>query len=190
MKNDLKEPWEDELQTLIREDQDRALATFRTGNFEARVRARIAETTKEPRRRPFALPSIPAPAVAIALVIVAAVAVAAIMFWPKRPSPLLTADDVRALWTALDGSPGVKVLSGPGISDAARPGRQSEPPSSFERTLSRLQAQRQIRENEAASGLAEKPVPHLSFRDKVKILYRDKVIERALLLAIEKSKEV
>jgi hypothetical protein len=30
----------------------------------------------------------------------------------------------------------------------------------------------------------------LSFRDKVRILYRDKVIERALLLAIGKSKEV
>jgi hypothetical protein len=190
MENDLKETWEDEFQTLIREDQDRALATFRTENFEARVRARIADTAEEPRRRPFALPSIPARGVAMALVIVAAVAAVAIVFWPRRPSPLLTAGDVRALWTALDGSPGVKILSAPGTSEAARPGRHSELPSSFERTLSLLRAQRQARGNEAAPGLAEKPVPHLSFRDKVRILYRDKVIERALLLAIEKSKEV
>jgi hypothetical protein len=190
MENDLKEPWEDELRTLIREDEGRALAAFRTGNFEVRVRARIAETAKEPRRRPFFLPGIPAPAVAMALVIVAAVAAAAIMFWPRRPSPLLTANDIRALWTALDGSPGVKVLSGPGTSEAAGPGRQSELPSSFERILSLFRAQRQARENEAASDLVEKPAPPLSFRDKVRILYRDKVIERALLLAIEKSKEV
>lgn len=190
MENDLKEPWEDELQTLIREDQDRALAAFRTGNFEVRVRARIAETAKEPRRRSFFLRGIPAPPVAMALVIVAAVAATAIMFWPRRPSPLLTANDIRAVWTALDGSPGVKVLSGPGSSETEGPKRQSGPPSSFERTLSLFRAQRQARENETAPGLTEKPAPRLSFRDKVRILYRDKVIERALLLAIGKSKEV
>lgn len=190
MENDLKKPWEDELQTLIREDQNRALAAFRSGNFEAKLRARIAETAKEPRRRPFFLRSSPGPAVAMALVIIAIVVAAAIMFWPRRPSPLLTVDDVRALWTALDGSPGVKILSGPRTSEAAGQGRQSGPPSSFERTLSLFRAQRQIREDEAASDLVEKPVPHLSFRDKVRILYRDKVIERALLLAIGKSKEV
>lgn len=190
MENDLKDPWEDELQTLIREDQDRALAAFRTGNFEVELRARIAETEKEPGRRPFFLRGVSAPTLAMVLVIVAAVAAAAIMFWPRRPSLLLTANDVRALWAALDGSPGVKVLSGPGTSELAGRGRQSEPPSSFERTLSLLQAQRQTRENEPASGLAEKPVPHLSFRDKVRILYRDKVIERVLLVAIGKSKEV
>jgi hypothetical protein len=190
MENDLKKPWEDELQTLIREDQNRALAAFRSGNFEARVRARIAETAEEPRRGPFALPGIPAPAVAMAFVIVAAVAAAAVMFWPRRPSLLLTANDVRALWTALDGSPGVKVLSGPGTSEAAGPGRQSELPSSFERTLSLFRAQKQASENEVARGLTEKPAPPLNFRDKVRILYRDKVIARALLLAKEKSKEV
>ncbi|MGA2533844.1 MAG: hypothetical protein ABSG19_12515 [Candidatus Aminicenantales bacterium] len=190
MESDLKNPREDELQTLIREDQDRALADFRTGNFEVRVRARIAETEKEPRMRPFFLRGIPAHSVPMALVIVAAVAAAAIMFWPRRPSPLLTVNDVRALWTALEWSPGVKVLSGPGTSAAAGPGRQSGPPSSFERTLRLLQAQGQAQENEAGPGLTEKPAPPLSFRDKVRILYRDKVIERALLLAIEKSKEV
>jgi hypothetical protein len=190
MENNLKEPREDELETLIREDENKALAVFRIGDFEAKVRARIAETGGEPRRRPFFMQSIPVPAVAMALVIVAAVAAAAIMFWPRQPSPLLTANDVRALWTALDGSPGVRVLSEPGTLATVEPGRQSESPSSFERALSLLRAQRQTRENEAASGLAEKPVPHLSFRDKVRILFRDKVIERALLLAIEKSKEV
>lgn len=190
MENDLKEPWEDELQTLIREDQDRALAAFRTGNFDARVRARIAETEKGPRRRPLVLTNVRAHAVGTALVIFAAVVAAAIMFWPKRPSPLLTANYVEALWTALDGSPGVKVLSGPAASEAAGPKRQSGLPISFERTLSLLQAQKQARENEAASSPAEKPAPPLSFRDKVRILYRDKVIERALLLALEKSKEV
>ncbi len=191
MEDDLKEAREDELRTLIQKDQDRALAAFRKGNFEARVRARIAKTAEEPRRHWSVLRSFSVPAVALAFVIIAVAVAAAIMFRP-RPSPYLwTAGDLRGLRTALEGSPGAIILSGPGTpQETARWGGRAENVSSFERTLSLFRAETRTRETEAAPDLAEKPVRRLSFRDRVRILYRDRVIERALLLALEKSKEV
>ena len=190
MDNDLKKAREDELRTLVQEDQDRALAAFRKGDFEARVRARIAKTAAEPRRHWTVLRSFSAPAVALAFVIIAVAVAAAIMFRP-RPSPhLWTAGDIRGLRAALEASPALKVLSEPRTQEAARPGSQAENASSFERTLGLLRAEKQTLETEAAPDLAERPVRRLSFRDRVRILYRDRVIERALLLAIEKSKEV
>ena len=190
MENDLKKAREDELRTLIREEQDRALAVFRKGNFEARVRARITETAEEPRRRWPVLRSLSVPAVALAFVIIA-VAVAAVIMFRPRPSPhLWTAGDIRGLRTALEASPGVKILAEPRTREAAPPGGRAEDMSSFERALSLLRAEKQTLETEAAPDLTEKPVRRLSSRDRVRILYRDRVIERALLLAIEKSKEV
>ena len=190
MDNDLKKAREDELRSLIQEDQDRALAAFRKGNFEARVRARIAKTAEEPLRHWSVLRSLSVPAVALAFVIIAIVVAAAIMFRPRSSPDLWTAGDIRGLRTALEASPGVKILAEPRTREAARPGGQAEGVSSFERTLSLLRAEKQTLETEAAPDLAEKPVRRLSFRDRVRILYRDRVIERALLLAIEKSKEV
>ncbi|MGB8958885.1 MAG: hypothetical protein WCC00_07735 [Candidatus Aminicenantales bacterium] len=190
MENDLKEARENELRTLIQEDQDKALAAFRKGNFETRVRARIAETAEETPRPWYVPRSLSVPAVALAFAIIAVAVAAVIMFRPRSSPYLWTAGDIRGLRTALEASPGVKILSEPRTWEAARPGSQAEDVSSFERTLGLIRAEKQTLETGAAPDLAEKPVRRLSSRDRVRILYRDRVIERALLLALEKSKEV
>jgi hypothetical protein len=175
------------IRRIIAEEEKSALDAFRKGGFERTVRTRLRERQDRPRREPVPLRRL-APALIIGLIVVITATV--MILRPGRPSSVLTAEDIGALWRMLDGAPGVRVLSGSEVPDAVLPGHLPDLQNTFAQILDLLRQQEQSREREIPCGHAGEPVPRLSFRDKVRILYRDKVIERALLVALEKSKEV
>lgn len=173
----------EEIGRLIQDDVDEGLRAFRAGEFGKRLRARLAADEKAAAPKSV-LRRIAVPAAALLAVS------AALLFLNVRRSPApgpvyprLFAAVLRQL-PSFSRAPAAGSLSGPagaaGIPEAG---------GGFRSALA--SAERWKKEEERATPLRPDGlrVPVLSLKKKMEILYRDKVIERALALLIGKSKE-
>lgn len=169
---------------LIREDRERALERFRKGDFDRRLRARIASVSDEERR-----PLVRRLLVPVSVVLLFVVAAGTLLLLTRRPT------------TAPPGGPGrmMTVLERlPAISELALP--REAIPSATMPTSSTARAVRAvlvlaIREKEAEERMVEIPAgrpkgPRLSLEKKMEILFKDRAIERVLLSISKKSEEV
>jgi hypothetical protein len=161
---------------LVQAEIEEGLAAFRAGGAEPRLRALVAAGPwPARRRRPHAKASVPillaAAAAAVAVIVVTS---------PPAPRPI----DARDLMAVLLRSPSLAQFRARAFPEPVT----HDANGGFERVLS---AGRSGGGTVGASGTGEGPdkVPSLSPSDRMRILYKDKVIERALTLLISKSKE-
>jgi hypothetical protein len=160
---------------LVRTEIEEGLAAFRADGAEARLRARIAAGPGPVRRRPLASMAVP---------ILLATSAAVIAFLLVTRLPAHRPIDARDFMTVLLRSPAL-----------ARPpaGAFPEPvphdaPGGFERALAAARSSGGAdRSSETGAGPAK--APSLSLSERMRILYKDKVIERVLMLLINKTKE-
>jgi hypothetical protein len=160
---------------LVQAEIEEGLAAFRAGGAESGLRALVsAGPGPVRRRRLLANAAVP--------ILLTAMAVALIVV--TRP-PARRPIDARDFMTVLLRSPSlVRIRAGsspgPGPRDTV---------GGFERALAAAgrSGGGTERASEAGEGLAK--APSLSPSDRMRILYKDKVIERALTLLISKSKE-
>jgi hypothetical protein len=177
----------EEVERLIRIEEEMALAEFRRSGFPGRVKARLEELpgrrdTSPIRRKIFS----PVPVLVLTLVVLGAVAVTVF----RASAPLMNARAYRAVLEVLEEAPAFQPAS------SVRPARTAATGSDFSwadplaRLLSRIDKQ------SSAAGPGSSPPPSgrtsapLSRRERMRLLYGDKVIERALILISEKAKEV
>jgi hypothetical protein len=172
---------------IIDEEIASALEAFREGGFETTVRKGFLEEQERPRRRFIRCRR---PAFAGLLGLAALFVTAVLILRPPRSSFLLTADDVGALLSILDKTTGAEILSGAGVPLPDRREASPDPRDPFVRLLGSLRDAGSGLEPAGPPGPAKAPAPRLSFREKIRVLYRDKVIERALLAVFDKTKEV
>jgi hypothetical protein len=169
---------------LIREDKERALERFRKGDFDQKIRARIAAVSAGERRP-------------LGRRLLGPVSVVRLFMGAAGALLLLS----RRRTTAPLGGPGrmMTVLGGlPGISELALP-KEAPPPATMP-TSGTAQAVRTVlalatREKEAEERMVEVPagrpkVPRLSLEKKMEILFKDRAIERVLISICKKSEEV
>lgn len=180
------DPESREIARLILEEEKTALDEFRRRDFGRRMRARIGQITAETRRPLLARRW--AVSVGVGIVLLAA----AWAFLLMRPSPR----------PAAGGGPG-SFLAGlrslPGLMERAsrtdRPeSRGLETPGLRDPLGDALvRARQRTAEKDVASGPPRpgiRKVPRLSLEQKMKILFKDKVIERVLVVLQKKSEEV
>lgn len=173
----------EEIGRLIQYDVDEALRVFRSGDFGKRMRARIAADEGAARAKSFlrriALPS---------ATLLAVCATLFLLFVHRLPAPRPA--HPRLFATVLSQLPAFSRSVGEFPSGPAGVAGMSEAGGGFQSALASVER----RKKEEERGTLLRPdgsrVPVLSLKRKMEILYKDKVIERALLLLIGKSKEV
>jgi len=182
------EKWDDpefkDITELIREDKEQALQSLRQGNFEQKIRSRVAALPI--REHGFFEHQMVVPASIAALFLVAA---GAVLLFSRRPTTVPQSGP----------SPMTVILRElPGISDLATP-RESLPagaPHAFGvaravRTVLALATQQKEEEERKSFVPGSFPkVPHLSLEKKMEILFKEKPIERVLVSILRKSEEV
>jgi len=163
------------LDRLVRTEIEEGLSAFRAGGAEARLRARIAAGPGPDRRRPLASMAVP-----ILLATSAAVIAFLLVTRPPAHRPI----DARDFMIVLLRSPALgRPPAGASQGPMSRDGGVG-----FERALAAARSGGGTdRSPETGAGPAK--APSLSLSERMRILYKDKVIERALMLLINKTKE-
>jgi hypothetical protein len=173
----------EEIGRLIQYDVDEALRVFRSGDFRKRLWARIAADERAVKAKSFlrriAVPSATLLAVSAALFLLNVHRSPAP--WPVHPR--LFAAVLRQL--PVFSRPTAEFSSGP-----AGVAGMSEAGGGFQSALASAERRKKEEERETPLRPDGLRVPVLSLKKKMEILYKDKVIERALVLLIGKSKEV
>jgi hypothetical protein len=182
------EPCDDleDLRRLVSAEKEEALTRFREGDFEAKLRARIAAADRAAgwapkglrRLRPLAVPSLIA-----ALVLLLAVGAFLVFRRGQQGAGGETAIFVKAvgMFPGLEG-----LAAGPA---GAAPGGGPASADPFARVLAQAYHERRAEEDRTAPA-AGPAVPHFSLKKKMEILFKDRALERVLLSIHEKSKEV
>jgi len=173
----------DDLREIIRREVEKGLAGFGSKDFDSAMRARLRPAAREAPRRFQFLPVAPAVALALAILIIGA---AVLWFTKSRSSPA----GPGFLALSLEISPGlVNLREHPLAEKTAEAGQASPAADLVGRAL--LSAA-----TEAAASSAGprgegtiKPVPRTSLEQKMKLLYGDRMIERALESFREEFKE-
>jgi hypothetical protein len=178
----------EEIDRLVRNEIDQALEIFRAGDFEARVRRRLAAEKKPGRRRRPLLVRITVPAAAVLITIVAAALTFLILRPGRAPLPVpIDAGPIAAVLGELThfSDPAVDLTAGPA-------GEQT--PSGMGDTIARvLGASGAGADLQAGPGPDRLDIlkgPPLTMKKRMEILFKDKVIERVLMSWAAKAKEV
>jgi hypothetical protein len=185
MRDERNDPEFEAIARLIREEQKIALQTFRKGNFDQKLRARIEESPEKQGLGFFSRRAL-VPAAAAALLLVLAGGVLLI-----RHRPVRDVDKESDRFAA--------VLSGlPGLSEwAARqstplPGEADVPgvTQSIRDVLASTELEETKEAGNASPPAAPLKVSRLSLQRKMAILFKERVIERVLVSLQKKSEEV
>jgi hypothetical protein len=160
---------------LVRTEIEEGLATFRADGAEARLRTRIAAGPGPVRRRPLASMAVP-----ILLATSAAVIAFLLVTLPPDRRPI----DARDFMTVLLRSPALARPS----AEASQGPMSRDGGGGFERALAAARSSGGT-ERSSETGAGPAKAPSLSLSERMRILYKDKVIERALMLLINKTKE-
>ena len=172
----------DEIGRLIQYDVDKALRVFRSGDFGKRLRARIAADGRAVKAksclRRIAVPSTALLAVSAALFLLNVHRSPAP--WPVHP---------RFFAAVLSQLPAFSRSAAEAPSGPAGEVGMSEAGGGFQGALASAERRKKEEERETPLRAEGLRVPVLSLKKKMEILYRDKVIERALVVLIGKSKE-
>lgn len=185
MKDELTDQAFEEVSALIKEEEENALAFFRSRNFKSRLETRLQETAGK-KERGVLIRRLAAPAPAAALVLIIAGVFLFILRRPEAGPP----PEFKALTFALAQLPGFSHSPEPEWTASPEKTGTSRLAESVGQALVRAdQAKRKA--EESISVPAEKgKVPRLSLDQKMEILFQERAIERALLLFRNDSKEV
>jgi len=177
----------EEIDRLIRNEVGEALAKFRAGDFEGRVRGRIA-ATKRPAKGILFLLKIAVPAAAILLLAV----VAGVDLFDPRPAPGPAPIDPGDFAAVLSRLPS---FLAPASEQAPRPSGKpalSEAGRAFATVIGSVggggQGEKGAEEENLARGPSPRVVP-FTMKKRMEILFKDKVIERVLMSLTDRSKE-
>lgn len=180
---DRRDDFED-IRRLISAEEKEALESFRAGDFEKGLRARVAAAREE--KRPlllFGKPALLVSAAATAFVLVAAAAALLLFRHPEGRMRGETVDFAKAVGML----PGLADVQG---SFSIRvPSAAPIPAGPVAKVLARAYAQKREAESRAALPPARLSPPRLSLEKKMEILFKDRVLERVLVSIREKSKE-
>ena len=174
----------EEIDRLIQNDVDEALRVFRSGDFGKRLRARIVAEAGAKTARSF-LRKTAIPAAAATLLAVSAALFLVNIHRPPAPTPFRPLY-FEALLRQLPAfsRPAAELPSGPD-----RAAGMSGSGGGFLSVLASAERRKAEEEQKIISPTNRPKVPGLSLRKKMEILYKDKVIERALMILIGKIKE-
>lgn len=172
-----------EIDRLVRAEVDEALARFRAGDFEGRVRKRALAEPVPGRRIP-----LPAKLAFPAAAVLALLALASVyLFNPSGPPRRASIDPadlaaVLSLLPAFSAAPPEASLRPSEEAELSAAGRM------FTRVFSTVGAGGRAEPVAVESDL-RRAAP-LTMKERMKILFKDRVIERVLLSCAPKSKEV
>ncbi len=176
-----------EVKELIRREEDRALRVFRQSDFASRVKKSLQAQAEEKRPSPrFRRILVPALSFGFLTVVIVVVILTNI---PKRPS-ILGADQVEAMLSVLDAAPEISRSSASETSSHPDIRPRSSFSVSIAETLTLIEERNENLPRPLPPSFWREKAPRFSLRDKMRILYQDRVIERALVLITEKSEEV
>jgi len=178
----------EDIRRLVSADTDEALRRFRAGDFEAKLRARIAAADRaagEVPKRSFRLRPLAVSAVAAALIILLAGGAFLVLRHGRKGG----GDDAAVFVKGFGRLPGLEsVVAGPaGVPDHGRAASASSSPMA--RVLGQAYEEKKAEEERTVPAAAP-AAPRLSLKKKIEILFKDRTLERVLLSIHEKSKEV
>lgn len=176
----------EEIESLVRSEVDQGLEKFRAGDFEARVRRRLAAEKKPARRRVPLLVKLAVPAAAVLLLVLVAAVYRNLV--PSQ-GPVRPPIDASAIAAVLRELP---PFSGPAPELAAGPAGGTEAPrtgGAIESVIGAAVAGAAVEAgpDPARAGLPK--VAPLTMKKRMEILFKDKVIERVLISWAVRAKE-
>jgi hypothetical protein len=185
MKNDNKDLDQEILSALIRQEEEDALAFFRSKNFRDGVERRLKERVggKKPAIRS-QIRFVPV------LTGVLIVAIAGILLLIQRGPGTAPPPEFKALASALGQLPGFSHPPGQGWTVPQGQTGTSRLAESVRRTLVTAEQTKRDEEQHISIPAGTGKVPRLSLDQKMEILFKERAIERALLLFKGDSKEV
>jgi hypothetical protein len=170
---------------LIRQEEEEALAFYRSGNFREGLERRLEEGADGYQ------PDFPSrPRLVPVLTGILAVAVAGILLLVLKGPRTAPPPEFKALASALGRLPGFSNLPRRDGMEFQGPTKTSRFADSVRRTLASAEEAKREKEQELAVPAGPIKVPRLSLDQKMEILFKERAIERALLLFKESSKEV
>ncbi|HUT08148.1 MAG TPA: hypothetical protein VMY15_04825 [Candidatus Latescibacteria bacterium] len=178
------DPEFEEIARLIQEEEKAALEIFRRRDFRREVKARIGGSPTKSRPRVL-LRRLPVPAGAAVLLLIAAWA---FFFNPHPPVPN-TGGDSGSFVAGVEGLPGLAELASRKGHPRPGDGESQGAPQSIRDVLALAQQVRTDEGENAPPGSGNLQVPRLSLEKKMMILFKDRVIERVLVLIRKKSEE-
>ena len=184
MNNDLLNPGFEEISALIKQEEEDALAFFRTRNFKDRLEIRLQETGG--RKPPVLFRRMAVPVLTAVLVLV----IAGIFFFILKRPGAVPPSESTALATALRQLPGFS--HPPAWEWTVAPGQTGTSRLAESVRLVLVAAEQMKKEKEQRVSIPARAgkVPRLSPDQKMEILFKERVIERVLLLFRDDSKEV
>jgi hypothetical protein len=185
MKDELKDHDFEGVSTLIREEEENALAFFRSRDFKSRLERRLQETASYKKRAVLSR-RLAAPALIAALVL----AIAGISLFILRRPQAGPSPEFKALSFALARLPGFSPHPEPEWPAFPEKTGTSRLAESVEQTLVRADEIKRKVEESLSVPTEKGKVPRLSLEQKMEILFQEKVIERTLRLFNNDSKEV
>jgi len=188
-------PLDEEIDDLIRRESDRALRRFRSGDFSARLKSRLASPAEDvPDRAPasrFFYKLIPRPGLGIFFLAVTVTAAAAVsvFHWIPEARHRRAEAGFQAM-TETFRRTDLFTPRAPARAPEAPAAGLSEPEANpFSKILFRFAPSETGRES-TTPGVPSSLRPLFSPRERFKILFQDKAIERALILIATQNREV
>lgn len=176
----------EDVERLLRREEDLALEEFRRSGFQARVRSRLDAVPGEPVPGPVRRRAL-LPVSALALTIVVLGAAAVFVFRPA--ASLMNARAYRAVVEVLEEGPAFQPAISVEPSGAAATGSDFSWADPLARLLARFGRRDSATGPASALPPAARTSSPLGRRERMRLLFGDKVIERALVILIEKTKE-
>ena len=185
MKSNLADDDFEDVSALIKKEEEDALAFFRTGNFKQRLEIRLREIPGD-KRQAFPFWRMAVPVLALVLVVI----MAGIFFFIRKRPGAVPPSERTALAAALRQLPGFS--HPPAWEWTAAPGQTgtSRLAESVRLVLVAAEQIKKEEERRVSIPAGTGKVPRLSLDQKMEILFKERVIERALLLIKDDSKEV
>lgn len=169
---------------LIREEERSALETFRRRDFRREVEARIGEFSHQSRPPFLLLRRLSIPVGVAALLLIAAWA-----FFHPHPAVRGVVEVSSGFVSGLEGLPGMAEFASRHASREAEGGGVPEAPPSIREVLSWAQKSEPEGTGSTPPNSGILRVQRLSLERKMIILFKDRAIERVLVLIRKKSEE-
>jgi hypothetical protein len=186
MKNNNKDQGPESIAVLIRQEEEAALAFFRARHFRERIERRLKEEAggKRPESRPrtWLIPALTGALLAFIAVI--------LLFIYKDPGSAPSPPEFEALASALGRLPGLSNIPGRGWTEPQGQTGSSRLADCVRRALAAGEKIKRDEEQKISIPAGSGNVPRLSPDQRMEILFKERAIERALLLFKDGSKEV
>ena len=174
----------EEVRHLLHDEIDEAIVIFRSRDSEKRLRSRISADDRPVGRKPL-LMKIAVPAGAVLLLVMTLTIV--LLVTDRSPAPGPTESGLFA--AVLGQFPSLSRTAAGPVPDSSQRGWISGASRGFERAIASAGRLEEKEEGRPVTRTGNLRVPTLSMKERMEILFKDKVIEHALMSLAAKSKE-